>query len=436
MKRIFFIIALSVTAISCDKFLDIEPKGKVIPQSPEEFRQLLNSGYRSVPTYKSDVAFRTDELKANENSDDFAQYKNIYIWEDVITDLQTKTFPYEAFYQSIFYANETLISGAKRMPESSEKQQILAEAYALRAYNHFNLVNLYAKPYNINTASTDNGVPLALTVDLEKEFPKASVEKVYEQILSDIAQSEQLMQVDQQEKGLNYRFSKASLYAFASRVYLYMGAYEKSIAFADKSLAINDAIIDLNQKQQMPSAFDGEESLLALENPFTNQLQNASFAADEFVDLYDTNKDWRFALYFSENSGKHLVQKAGRDQYKCSFRTAEQYLNKAEALAILGDENKARQTLLILLKKRYKTADFPTIEAQIQALTSTDLIAEIRNERARELAFEGHRWFDLRRANQKEIIHTFQGKTYTLKANDPRYTLPFPKEAIENNPKL
>ncbi|CEN47502.1 hypothetical protein CCAN11_1450006 [Capnocytophaga canimorsus] len=50
--------------------------------------------------------------------------------------------------------------------------------------------------------------------------------------------------------------------------------------------------------------------------------------------------------------------------------------------------------------------------------------------------FEGHRWFDLRRANQKEIIHTFQGKTYTLKANDPRYTLPFPKEAIENNPKL
>ncbi|CEN47497.1 hypothetical protein CCAN11_1450004 [Capnocytophaga canimorsus] len=103
MKRIFFIIALSVTAISCDKFLDIEPKGKVIPQSTEEFRQLLNSGYRSVPTYKSDVAFRTDELKANENSDDFAQYKNIYIWEDVITDLQTKNVPLMRLFTNRFF---------------------------------------------------------------------------------------------------------------------------------------------------------------------------------------------------------------------------------------------------------------------------------------------------------------------------------------------
>ncbi|GIZ16337.1 RagB/SusD family nutrient uptake outer membrane protein [Capnocytophaga catalasegens] len=438
MKKLyqFLLIGGVITLSSCDKFLDIEPKGMVVPSTTEDFRQLLNSGYNIFPKYKSNVAFRSDELTANTNDDNFPVFQNIYIWEDVITTTQTLQYPYEDFYKSIFYANETINSGQSRMPDSPEKNQLIAEAYALRAYNYFSLISMYARSYNKLTAATDSGVPINLIVDLEQDFPKASVQATYDQILSDIQKAESLMQQNTWEVGLNYRFARANLYALAARVYLHMGEYTSSVSYANKALSINNSLVDLNNSQTQPSAYNSVESLLALENTFTLQLQKASFVSDELIAMYDTTNDLRFATYMTSDSGKYKVSKAGNDSFKCSFRTAELYLNKAESEARLGNESSAKNTLLILLKNRYSTTHYATIEQHINTLSGNDLINEILNERMRELAFEGHRWFDLRRTNQKQINHTLNGQTHTLQANDPRYTIPFPKEAIQNNKNL
>ena len=81
-------------------------------------------------------------------------------------------------------------------------------------------------------------------------------------------------------------------------------------------------------------------------------------------------------------------------------------------------------------------------------LTGDDLIEEIRTERRRELCFEGHRWFDLRRYNVCEkkpftgaIRNTYTEfgdwqtasttYTYELKAGDPAWTLQIPYEVIQ-----
>ena len=64
------------------------------------------------------------------------------------------------------------------------------------------------------------------------------------------------------------------------------------------------------------------------------------------------------------------------------------------------------------------------------------LITEILEERARELAFEGHRWFDLRRTTRPRIQKVIDGQTYILEENDSRYTLRIPQAAIDANPGL
>ena len=65
------------------------------------------------------------------------------------------------------------------------------------------------------------------------------------------------------------------------------------------------------------------------------------------------------------------------------------------------------------------------------------------DERARELAFEGHRWYDLRRTTQPAIVHTYdansdgvidESETFTL--TPERYTMRFPTEAVEANPEI
>ena len=75
-----------------------------------------------------------------------------------------------------------------------------------------------------------------------------------------------------------------------------------------------------------------------------------------------------------------------------SFRYAEIVLNRAEAFAMKGSDAEAREELQKLRIKRVKNASLAQLPQSNEAL-----VAFIREERRRELCFEGHRWFDLRR---------------------------------------
>ena len=69
-------------------------------------------------------------------------------------------------------------------------------------------------------------------------------------------------------------------------------------------------------------------------------------------------------------------------------------------------------------------------------MNQAELITEILNERARELAFEGHRRFDLRRTTRPEQRKTIDGQTLIFSQDDERYTLRIPQSAIAANPDL
>ena len=96
----------------------------------------------------------------------------------------------------------------------------------------------------------------------------------------------------------------------------------------------------------------------------------------------------------------------------------------------------ARTYLLTLIKQRYKAAAYTEKETAINAMGRDELLQEIYDERTRELAFEGHRWFDLRRTTRPRLEKTYSGTTYVLEENDSRYTIRIPSEAIEANPGL
>ena len=96
----------------------------------------------------------------------------------------------------------------------------------------------------------------------------------------------------------------------------------------------------------------------------------------------------------------------------------------------------AHYYLTELMKKRYHSSRYPTYETLILSMTRDELRQEIYDERFRELAFEGHRWFDLRRTNRPELTKTYDGETYILQKDDERYTLRIPPEAIQSNPGL
>jgi hypothetical protein len=434
-KYILLFVA-AVTATSCDDYLDITPVGRVIPETLQDYRALLTSGYAKYPEHKSLTAARTDELKLQESAQEITVYKDVFIWKDVNPDNITQVFQYQDLYSSIFYANVVINEATSKLPASAEKDQLIGEAHALRAMAYFDLVNLFAKPYNSATAGSDKGVPLALEVDLEQTFPSKSVEAVYNQIISDTNEAEKLLNVNTQTKGLNYRFSKAALYSLESRVYLYMQQWQKSHDAADKALALNSTLIDLKATPVLPTKYDSKESILALEDGYIIGLKFLSYASNDLLAAYNRTTDLRFPIYFAADGSDFQIQKGANDDQKCSFRTAELYLTKAETSLKLNNLNEAKTILLSFVEKRYTTAGYNQIVTSVNAMNAADLTTFIADERQREFPVEGHRWFDLRRTTQKQIIHTYKGQDYTLMQNDPRYTILVPANVRLNNPNL
>ncbi len=444
MKKfnIYILLLLTVVTFSaCDDYLDIKPTDRLIPTTAKDFRDLLSSAYNGVPADKARLTFRTDELKLDNNAWDLTQVQDIYLWKDVNNASNTLHFSYQSFYKVIMYTNHIINVGVNATEGTTEEiNQIVGEAYLLRAYMHFSLVNQYGKPYNAATAEVDKGIPISLVIDTEAKYSPSSVAEVYSQIKKDITKALDLVNVEVYGKGLNYRFSKLAALAFQSRVYLYMNDFENANITALEALKLKSDLKDLvADNSSSAHKFDSNESILALEDVFSYEVRSSSFISDKMKNAFDQVNDLRFALYFiadKSDASKFAVNKGTDAASKCTFRTSELYLTIAECNAKLDNLNTSKNYLNQLKAKRL-TADYYNLEVtRVENLNRADLITEIAAERFREFAFEGHRWFDLRRTTQETFEHVYRKESAILLQGDPRYTLRFPQEAVDNNPNL
>lgn len=421
---------------SCDKYLDIQPVGTVVPSTESDFRALLTSGYSVFPTHKSLLSLRADELLLDEFSTDMAVLKDIYIWNDQAPDPTTLSYPWATFYKSIFYANLLLTEIDDKLDDNEVTKQLKAEAYLLRAYSHFELLNCYAPVYS-ETNRQHKGIPIAQTIDLEQKFPVRTMEEVYAFIADDMARATELMQVSNQPAEHRYRFSKRALYAFSARLHLYRSEWAKALSEAQKALAIEDGLVDLNNGDALvPTDFESVESIQAMDNPATPQVHSSTYVANNIIALYDQINDKRFAHYFKKSDDEYRSLKGGSDRFKVSFRNGELYLIVAEAALHLDNKTVALEAFDTLAQHRLSASAASEQQSKLDVLSNEELLEFLQEERTRELALEGLRWYDLKRWGRPEIQHFFLGETYTLQQQDPRYTIRYPREAIENNPEL
>lgn len=424
---------------SCDSFLDITPTGKVIAKTGEEYRALLTNEYKNFPKDRYMTVLRTDELlmdKRRSNSSDLDAYLDLWRWKDENPSPTTSYFSWRNYYHTIYIANYVIehrgeISNATR----DEVNQLVGESYMLRAYAHFLLVNLYAEPYTHCQPATTRGVPMQLTADVNAIPGSSSVEAIYQQVLSDIAEAEKYLNVETWEAGLNYRFNKISTQAFRARTYLYMGEWQKAFDAAKEVIEAHGDLENMNTSTTLPNSYKSVENIVALEKFDSNLFTVINMPDPDFIAIYRTGDQRRTKFYKRVTTSTYSLQKGGNDALSSSFRSAEAYLTAAECAARLGQTTEAVDTYLKPLLQKRLNADALSAANDLMAnMTQDELIAEILDERARELAFEGHRWYDLRRTTQPQLTHTYDDEEFTL--TPEKYTLRFPTEAVEANPAI
>ena len=432
----------------CDKFLDIVPKGQVIPSTTSEYRATLNNGYKQAPGYiltnMRGITIDPQPDPFGMGLDEYESYKTIYKWEDTDNNSgRSESYPYYSYYKGIFFANSILLADAEKVREDDRQdsfRQLRAEAHALRAYYYFELANLYGPVWSDATKDI-SVVPINNTIDTEQSFPPVTLEQLYDQILADINAAKEEVQVDRySDPRYRYRFSGEAIYALSSRIHLYRGEWREALDDAVKVLSISDKLEDLRHtgdKALLPMDYRSEECIISFTPSIKSTISFSQKLSDQLVELYEEG-DLRIDKYFPVDEGYgYRLRKAVGQTYDCTIRRSEVYLTAAECLSKLGEDERSAEMLTTLLSQRLSPEALPQAKAKYSTLHGVEMVRYILGERLKEFAQEcGHDWYDFRRSGQPELRKTIHGEEVVLQDHDPRYVIPLPAEARENNPYL
>lgn len=486
-KHCLFILLAAISFSSCKKFLAERTQSDLTPQTTDDFKQLLiGTAYPLQGDVFNPCLFLLD--------DDIQCYTkdipdpgtvtpgDIFTWQpDGFRRAVDRGFnaanvsSYEMYYKKIIGCNIAIQEVDKSLGKPQEKDQVIGEAYTLRAFYYFNLVNLYGKPYNDSTTTPDKspGVPLVISANLsEKLLPRNSVAEVYAQIEKDLDSANARLRKFKLKNSV-HRISHIASAFLQSRFGLFTEKWDGAIAAAD--YVINNSklpVLDLNDWPPGWSTWNDDDPKPIYCDPTPETIwlygmpedynsgtnsYNMSYEISEDLGTQFEEKDLRASIYLVKVpdfllgwlfAAKYLTLKRGTKSYEqqggASLRLTEVYLNRAEAYAqkyaTTGDANfaqKALSDLNFIRSKRFTPADF----VPVAMMPAADLLQFIRNERRREFCTENMRWFDLRRYGMPAIRHIYNPspaifEVYTLQKRDLSYVLQIPQSAIDRNMQL
>ena len=460
MKNINYIVIaiMALVFTSCDEYLDIEPKGQVILKNVEEYKGILNDAKFLHGDYFMNVTVATDEFWPF-NEQDIIDNKDIvttanFLWDES-ADRVSNTFSdlfYDKSYERISRYNIILQEVLDAEGSTEEKKEVYAMAKILRAFNHFMLVNTYAKQYTAATAASDNGILLVKKFDMEQTLTQSTVQEAYDFILQDINEALPDLQTVTDSPMFP---GKSFGYALLAKVHLFKGNFQAALETSDKSLTINNYIFDMVDWhfQGMPSfpvpsnpavEFDTPENLYygggqwgrpagtigqtAIDRFGPNEgLGSGDIRLDDFYAKPWWMPDPKVSLWFA------------RDYYynTAGIKSTEVYLMKAECLARTGNVSGAIDIVNALRVKRV----LPDVYVDLVAGSEKEAIEIIIDERARELMGTSNRLWDMRRLNvdpdyAKIYTKEFNGQMYSLNPGSHILIMPFARTATDKNENL
>lgn len=351
----------------------------------------------------------------------------------------TDAYPSDTWLQIYrVIANANIVINTEVEDNDSEAvQHLKGEAYAIRALAHMDLLRLYGEQYSAGTL----GVPYITLYNDSDLYPsRLTIQEVWDKIGQDLEEAEARMS-SAYDNDSPTRLTTLGVAALQSRYYLYIKDYAAVITAAERVVTSGlYSLADVDNYTSIWSGSGGSTSVFELAFTSTDNLSNdaiyniyqgASYGDIEVTtDLYNAYEDTdvRKALYtYNASTGK--IRMTGKYPNLTAnirvVRYAEVVLNYAEALAHAG-ANDALEVLNMIPAKRGA------------ALYTDATVENVLKERRKELAMEGHRFFDLVR-NEKDIVKVDSRQTFSGERIPYGSTLlpfPIPQSEVNANPNI
>jgi hypothetical protein len=352
-------------------------------------------------------------------------------------------FLWASGYNSIYQVNVCLggIAGNTAISPALQ-QQLTGELEVDRALCYFHLLNLFGP------------VPLVITADyhVSQSLPRASVDTIYNQIITDLTNAQQLLTANYPSTGR----ARPNLYvadALLAKAYLYTGQWQNAINAAGS--VINSGLYSLNADLstvfldgsneaiwQLPANSSSTQTYEAtLFIPFSNTVPNYSLNSDlvnafepgdqrlqQWAGIDTVNVNGSDSTYYYPFKYKNTSASQTPVEDYMIVRLGELYLIRAEAEAEMGGSQIGNAiTDLNTIRLRAGLTPYGG------AATAASVLAAIAHERQVELFCEwGNRWYDL---NRTGTINTVLGAEKPgWVATDSLY--PVPLQELQRNPFL
>lgn len=457
-------IVLMVLSASCNKFLEQEPTNRLS----------INDVFLDFEGARTTLVGLYDNLKqANYYERAFGLYADLtggnikYARNNPTILLNTYNFAnnaqvnqndlsefYRIGYNTIYRANN-IITNVDRAANATQlqKNRMLADAYAFRALAHFDLVRVFAQPYNFTPNGGHTGIVIRTrnTLATEPVGPPATVGAVYAQIVSDLdsaillyPQSVPIYTGGTEKTWLSLNAARA----LKLRVVLYMENWQEVINLANQlitneyPLISNGAYVNSWRRAVTTSSMDQEAIFMLFARIDQNQGSfgdnfnpgNTTFgymsASNDLISLFPpgdvrgpsgmfftqtvSNQNYQFTRKYQGRNDSANNQKL--------IRISEIILSRAEAYAET-DNLTAAQTDLNRIRQRANFFNPPL------ALTSKQQVLDsIFVERRRELCFEGHGLFDITRKKKNLVRTDCNGSNCSLSYPNPLFAVPIPSQ--------
>jgi hypothetical protein len=338
--------------------------------------------------------------------------------------------------KNLLAIDKLLVAGVIDEGTRQKLTRLKGENLFLRGLVYFNAVNAFARPF-WDDPDTNLGLPLD-TLGTGECLPRASARQTFEQVIADFSGAAGLLPDEHSDRTYANR---AAAFGMLSRVYLYMGGtpddpddHFNTLAarYADSTFSLQEDVVEILKGEKVKGVFENPKENRELlfsffpgncQTPFLANVIHDYYswsgfefsAADtphscvisnDYEAIMDTVNDLRWRLW-TEPSAYHVGRRSTAkyngervdifDGYGYYFfhaplvflRAGEVILNRAEALAKLGQDAPALADLNVI---RDRAGLSP-----LSGLTGQALFDAIFLERRRELAFEGHAYYDYMR---------------------------------------
>lgn len=496
--RVLLLMLFVLSFVGCSDFLEESSLDEVRPTSIDDLMQIMvGEVYPMSNTVRGFLDFLTDDVECfgAQNQEILeAPIENMYwlfSWDDEMFNEGAGTHnnvnAWRVYYAKIMGANTVMEYIDQVKGDQGAKDNLRGQALTLRAWYYFQLVNLFGMPYNYGHPEENPGVPLKLKMEITGGYYKRNtVAEVYEQIEEDLLEGVGLLEKNPMTMS-EYKISVLAAKSILARVYLYMENWDGALKYTNEVLTEKPTLAALASAPDAAFSFTGKDpfgvyntatsdeviwtysnggEISALYSGGGPSYRSPYGASSDLMDLYEFSNDpgkenymdlrpfvYFYSMAYIQASRPVIYQlysyKGGKQVTTIGskgIRTAELYLNRAEVYIrkymASGDDSYRQLALDDLNNLREHRYDTRNVAYEPKDIRDAEELFEFyKNERRRELCFEDHRWFDLRRYGMPSITHSYFISTdnreeITLRKDDPRYALPIPRVALNRNPLL